>query len=83
MKTCELTISKKLYDLYLKRFNYLLRQTNDYIPELCRRKYADKKILLSVNPETNLEALVEEIQNQNIDLEISSEQIETLYKLHE
>jgi len=67
----------------LKRFNYLLRQTNDYIPELCRRKYADKKILLSVNPETNLEALVEEIQSQNIDLEISSEQIETLYKLHE
>ena len=75
--------SKKLYDLYLRRFNYLLQQTTDYIPELCRSKYGDKKILLNVNPETNFEALVEEVKNHKIDLEISSEQIETLHKLHE
>ena len=55
--------SKKLYDLYLNRFNILLQQTNDYIPELCRRKYSDKKILLNVNPETDFEVLLEEIKN--------------------
>lgn len=75
--------SKKLYDLYLKRFNYLLQQTSDYIPELCRRKYDDRKILLNINPDTEFEVLLEEIQNQKIDLQISGEQLETLYKFQE
>lgn len=65
--------SKKLYDLYLQRFNELLKQTNDYIHELCRRKYGDKKILVNVNPETNFEVLLEEVKNQKNDLVISSE----------
>ena len=33
--------SKILYEIYLERFNYLLQQTNDYIPEICRRSYGD------------------------------------------
>lgn len=75
--------SKKLFDLYLQRFNILLQQTNDYIPELCRRKYNDKKILLNVNPDTEFEVLLEEINNRSIDLEISDEQLEILHKFHE
>lgn len=75
--------SKELYDLYLQRFNELLKQTIDYIPELCRRKYDDKKILVNVNPETNFEVFLEEVKNHNIDLELSAEQLETLHKFHE
>ena len=75
--------SKKLYDLYLQRFNYLLQQTQDYIPELCRKKFENKKILLNVDSDTEFEVLLEEIKNQKIDLTISESQLETLYKFQE
>lgn len=51
--------SKILYEIYLERFNYLLQQTNNYIPEICRRRYKKEKVLLIPSPETNVDILLE------------------------
>lgn len=70
--------SKDLYQIYSERFNYLLKQTSDYIPERCRRSFRDKKVILAVTPETNLNLLLDEIQSSNVALKISPEQLDAI-----
>ena len=60
--------SKKLYDLYLARFKYLIEQTVDYIPERARREYKNTHTLLVVTPETNLDLLLDKPEQKNINL---------------
>lgn len=72
--------SKELYEIYLERFNYLLEQTNDYIPEICRRHYKKEKIRLIPTSETNVEILLEKFKSQNIELIISDAQMDTFLK---
>lgn len=68
--------SKNLYEIYLARFNYLLEQTNDYIPEVCRRRYKKDKMIVTVSPDTNVEALLEKFQNNGFTMALSEEQME-------
>jgi len=67
--------SKILYEIYLERFNYLLQQTSDYIPEICRRSYKKEKVLLIPSAETNIEILLEKFPNSVV--VVTEEQMET------
>ena len=67
--------SKILYAIYLERFNYLLQQTSDYIPEICRRRYKKEKMLLIPSAETNIEILLEKFPNSVV--VVTEEQMET------
>ena len=75
--------SQNLYEIYLERFNYLLQQTNDYIPEICRRSYKKDKAIVTISPDTNVEILLEKLKNNDIALVFSEEQMETLHKYAE
>ncbi len=68
--------SKTLYEIYLARFNYLLKQTNDYIPEICRRSYKKDKSIVTISPDTNVEILLDKFKNNDIELIVSEEQME-------
>ena len=70
--------SKKIYDLYLARFKYLLEHTIDYIPERCRKSYKNKNVILQVTPETNVELLVENLEKKNFQLVVTEEQRDKL-----
>lgn len=72
--------SKKLYDIYMERFNYILQFTNDYIPERCREKYEQKRALVLINDESRFNLLLDEVDNGNIPVVISQEQMEELEK---
>ena len=73
--------SKKLYDIYMERFNYIYQFTNDYIPERCREKYDKKKALVVVNDETKFNLLLDELEKGRISVVISQEQMEAIDKL--
>lgn len=75
--------SKKLYDLYLTRFKYLLEQTVDYIPERCRRSYKNQNVLLQVTPETNIDLLIDKLEQKNFKLVVTEEQRDALIKRQE
>ena len=75
--------SKKLYDLYLARFKYLLEQTVDYIPERARREYKNTHTLLVVTPETNLDLLLDKLEQKNINLFVTAKQRDDLIERHE
>lgn len=75
--------SKKLYDLYLIRFKYLLEQTIDYIPERSRKTYKNKNLILQVTPETNVELLVESLEKKNFQLVVTEEQRDILIERQE
>lgn len=75
--------SKQLYDLYLSRFNYLLEQTVNYIPDRCRRSYENKNILLTVTPETNFDILIDKLEDKNFKLVVTEEQMNILAKRQE
>ena len=65
--------SKELYEIYLARFNYLLEQINDYIPEICRCNYKKDKAIVTISPETNVEILLDKIDGIKI---VTEEQME-------
>ena len=75
--------SKKLYDIYLERFNYLLKQTEDYIPERCIRKYREEKVLLTVSPDTNFDLLFDKLQDRNFGIVITESQLDDLIRRKE
>lgn len=68
--------SKILYEIYLERFNYLLQQTSDYIPEICRRSYKKEKVIVTISPETNVEILLDKFKSNDIKLVVTEEQME-------
>ena len=68
--------SKILYEIYLERFNYLLQQTNDYIPEICRRSYKKDKAIVTISPDTNVEILLDKFKSNDIELVVTEEQME-------
>ena len=70
--------SKKLYDVYMERFNYIYQFTNDYIPERCREKYEKKKALVVINDETKFNLLLDELEKGRIPVVISQEQMEAM-----
>ncbi len=72
--------SKNLYEIYLERFNFLIKQTEDYIPDLCRKYYKESKTIVTVTPETNFQMFMEKIQNQNFALVVNEEQMEIAQK---
>ena len=72
--------SKKLYDIYMERFNYIFQYTNDYIPERCREKYEKKKALVLVNDDAKFDLLLNELEQGRIPVVISQEQMDVMYK---
>ena len=73
--------SKKLFDLYLERFNYLLEQTNDYIPERCRKKYSESKTLLVVSPDTEFQLLADNVTEGNLPTFITQSQMDMISQM--
>ena len=74
--------SKKLYDIYMNRFNYIYQFTNDYIPERCREKYEKKKAIIVINDETKFNLLHDEVVKGRVPSMISKRQMDELVQLY-
>lgn len=72
--------NKDLYDIYKKRWDYLYSETEDFIPEICKKQYKDTKTQIVLDAETKFNLLVDRLDENRANLIVPENYLQDIHK---
>ena len=72
---------ERLYDIYLKRFEEIYKQTNDFIPKRCKKQYKEKKTVIILSADEMSDLLMERLEENRNNIVIEDKYQEKIKNL--
>lgn len=71
---------KEIFDIYKKRWDYLYTETEDFIPEICKKQYKETKTQIVIDSETKFNLLAERLDENRADLIVPENYLQEIQK---